>query len=112
MPNTQHPIPAVWLPGYRTATITKENFMSALTGTSVPSPSGRRPAVCPTNRTDVRRRGSAVVGVLLFILVSSVSLIGVSASCTMNQQRATVDLQYAKAMDLAEAGINYELRKI
>ncbi len=86
--------------------------MSAVYRTSVSSSSVSISAVCPTIRTDVRRRGGAIVGVLLFILVSSTAIIGVSTSCTMHLQRATVDMNYTKALDLAEAGINYEFRRI
>lgn len=59
-----------------------------------------------------RRRGSVVIGVLFFLLIMSMLLLGVGSYATSHQQRTTMDTAYAQAMDLAEAGVNYEFRKI
>src|SRR5438270_12550041 len=77
-----------------------------------PASAGRGPIVPQYSIKRSRRRGAAIVVVLLFTLVASTLIMGVGTNAAMHQQRATVDLQYAKALDIAEAGINFELRKI
>lgn len=57
-------------------------------------------------------RGVAIIGVLFFILIVSILLMGVGTYCVANQTNVLVDADYAQAMDLAEAGINFEFRKL
>lgn len=59
-----------------------------------------------------RERGHVLIGTLFLILVASILLIGVGSLSVAHQQRALVDSRYATALHLAEAGVNYELRKI
>src|SRR2546423_3467849 len=67
---------------------------------------------CFCHRRQVRPiRGVVIISVLFFLLIVSILLLGVGTFAASNQQRATIDVQYAQAMDLAEAGINYEFRK-
>ncbi len=58
------------------------------------------------------RRGAALASVLMFILVLSVLLSGSASYTVSHQQRAYTDASYAASMDTAEAGVNYEFRKI
>ncbi len=59
-----------------------------------------------------RKRGLATISALFFILIMSILLIGVGFFATAHQQRATMDQQYASALNIAEAGVNYEFNKI
>jgi hypothetical protein len=59
-----------------------------------------------------KRRGAAIIGVLFFILITSILLMGVGLYAVSHQTRAMADAQYAAAIDAAEAGINYELRSL
>ncbi len=59
-----------------------------------------------------QERGGVIIGALFFTLVISILLMGVSWFAVSHQQRAQYDSRYAAALDLAEAGVNYEFRKI
>lgn len=59
-----------------------------------------------------RQRGGAIIGVLFVILITSILLLGTGMYAVSHQNRTYTDLRYAKAIDLAEAGVNYELRRI
>jgi len=58
------------------------------------------------------RSGSVLIGALAFTVVFAFVITGV-ATCTISHySRATTEASYASAIDLADAGFNYELRKI
>src|SRR5689334_9343185 len=57
-------------------------------------------------------RGAALIGVLFFLLIISILLMGVGSFAISHQQRANVDENYAQALDLAEAGANKEFNRI
>jgi hypothetical protein len=59
-----------------------------------------------------RRRGGAIIGVLFFLLIISILLMGTGTFAVSHQTRAKVDSDYAAAVDIAEAGINYEFRHV
>jgi Tfp pilus assembly protein PilX len=59
-----------------------------------------------------RRRGGAIIGVLFFLLIISILLMGSGTFAVSHQTRAKVDADYAAAVDVAEAGINYEFRHV
>src|SRR6185295_16872409 len=59
-----------------------------------------------------RRKGYALVTVLLFIAVMSSVIAGLGMFVTSHNQRGTLDSAYASALSLAEAAVNYEFRKI
>lgn len=59
-----------------------------------------------------RERGGAIIGVLFFILIISILLLGAATLAAGHQQRCQYDANYAAAVDLAEAGVNYEFRKL
>jgi Tfp pilus assembly protein PilX len=59
-----------------------------------------------------RRSAYAMVTVLVFLTVLSTLIAGLGVFVTSQNQRATVDSRYAAALDLAEAAVNYEFRKI
>ncbi len=59
-----------------------------------------------------RRRGAAIISTLFFLLVISMLLMGVGTYTVSHKQREMMDSNYASAVDTAEAGVNYELRKI
>jgi Tfp pilus assembly protein PilX len=67
-------------------------------------------------RTDIRTQrhdsGFAIVSVLFMMLVLSVLLMGVGTYCASHQTRVAADMDYARALDLAEAGAAYEMRQI
>lgn len=62
--------------------------------------------------TRLRQKGVAIIGVLIFILITTILLAGVGTYAVSHQTRADVDMRYAAALDLAEAGVNFELRRI
>src|SRR5690348_15598111 len=66
----------------------------------------------PASHSRRGSRGMAIIGVLFFILITSFLLMGVGTFVVSNQTRVKVDSDYAKAMDVAEAGIDYEFKKI
>jgi len=53
-----------------------------------------------------------MIHTLFFMLIISTLLIGIGSFAVSHQTRAKVDSDYAAALDLAEAGVNYEFRKI
>lgn len=76
---------------------------------------GRKQNIMHQSRTRFgprESRGSALIGVLFFMLIISVLLLGVGSFATMNQQRAKVDSNYAQAMDVTEAAVNKEFNRI
>ena len=58
------------------------------------------------------RRGFTIVTVLVFVLVISTLLSGIGIFAVSHQGRAMVDSDYAAALSLAEAGANWEFRKL
>jgi len=60
----------------------------------------------------LRQQGGTIIGVLFTILIISILLMSVGQFAVSHQTRANVDANYAAAIDLAEAGVNYEFRKI
>jgi len=59
-----------------------------------------------------RQRGAVLLGVILFTAVASTLLVGAVLLARTHYARAHADADYAKALDLAEAGINYEFHKV
>jgi hypothetical protein len=66
----------------------------------------------PIRSAPLRRRGSVIIGTLFFILIFSILLMGIGQFAVSHQTRAKVDADWAAALDIAEAGINYEFGKI
>jgi Tfp pilus assembly protein PilX len=66
----------------------------------------------PFARRRARIRGAVIIGVLFFLLIISIMLMGIATLAVSHQNLEDVDAKYSAAMDLAEAGINYEFRKI
>src|SRR6266571_582043 len=65
----------------------------------------------PTRRIR-SRRGGVLLTTLAFVVVISVIMAGMATLSVSYYARAGVESDYAAALDLAEAGVNYELRKI
>lgn len=63
-------------------------------------------------RRRARNRGGVIIGVLFFLLIISILLMGIATMAVSHQNLEDVDAKYSAAVDLAEAGINYEFRKI
>ena len=72
---------------------------------------GRHFAAEPWERRH-QSRGVVIIGVLFFILITSIMLMGIGTFAVSHQTRVKVDASYAMAIDLAEAGVDYEFRKI
>jgi hypothetical protein len=53
-----------------------------------------------------------LIGVLFLIVIVSVMVLGMGQLAISHRQRADVESRYAVALDLAEAGINYELNHL
>lgn len=66
----------------------------------------------PLSTSRSKQRGAAIIGVLFFILIASILLMGTGLFAVSHQTRAIADARYSAAMDIAEAGINYELRSL
>src|SRR5438045_838138 len=58
------------------------------------------------------RYGGVLVSTLAFTVVVSLLLAGIATLTVSHYARARVESDYTASLDLAEAGINYELRKI
>jgi|SRR5579862_2910252 len=56
--------------------------------------------------------GLAIISVLFGLLVMSVLLLGVATLASGHQTRASADSNYAAAMDLAEAGVDWEYSQL
>lgn len=71
-------------------------------------------AVCrPANAAHRQRtRGSALITAIVFALVVALTLAGVSLLTVSHYSLAHVEASSTAALDLAEAGINYELTKL
>jgi hypothetical protein len=59
-----------------------------------------------------RQRGGIIIGVLFFLLIISMLLIGTATLTTGHQNLEDSDAKYSDALNSAEAGVNYEFRKI
>lgn len=59
-----------------------------------------------------RQRGVVIIGVLFFSLIASILLMGVGTYVVAHSSRARADASYAASIDMAEAAINYEFRKL
>src|SRR5579871_1168687 len=71
-------------------------------------PASRRQAA----RAARSRGGSILISVLAFTVVISFIITGVATCTVSHYSRASSEADYAEAIDLADAGFNYELRKI
>src|SRR5437588_4208964 len=58
------------------------------------------------------QRGSTIVTALVFMLVIATLLSGVGLFSISHQERAYIEANFASSLAVAEAGVNYELRKI
>src|ERR1700694_3503931 len=59
-----------------------------------------------------KRPGSALISALVFTVITAICLAGIGTLSVSHYNRASVEGDYAAALNLAEAGINYEIRKI
>lgn len=59
-----------------------------------------------------KQRGSVLVSALAFALVISLALAGAAAYTVAHMSQAASEADYASAMNMAEAGANWELRKL
>jgi len=59
-----------------------------------------------------RQRGGVLISALAFMVVISLLLAGIGTLCVSYYGRARTDSDYAAALSLAEAGVNFEFRKI
>ncbi|MDE2126620.1 MAG: hypothetical protein KGJ62_08525 [Armatimonadetes bacterium] len=66
--------------------------------------------VATTNKS--RMNGSALIGALAFTIATSMILAGVITLATSHYLRTNTEAAYAASYDAAEAGVNYEIRKI
>lgn len=57
-------------------------------------------------------RGAVLIGVLFLIVIVSVMVLGMGQLAVSHRERAGLESRYAAALDLAEAGINYELNHL
>lgn len=65
-----------------------------------------------TNRKVRLRSGQTLLGVLFFVLISSIILAGIGTLVVSDYKSAGVGSSYDNALYAAEAGINYEMNKI
>jgi len=63
-------------------------------------------------RRQTKLKGASLLTALVAVLIVSIMLGGLGALAVSHYSRARSDAEYAKALQLAEAGINYELRYI
>ncbi len=78
----------------------------------LPAPTAR--ATCRSANADRERRtrGSALITAIVFALIVALTLAGVGTLTVSHYALAHVEADSTSAMDLAEAGINYELTRI
>ena len=65
-----------------------------------------------TERRASARRGGVLISALAFMVVVSLLLAGIGALTVSHYARARAESDYAAVLNLAEAGVNYEFRKI
>jgi Tfp pilus assembly protein PilX len=58
------------------------------------------------------RRGGILISTLAFVVIVSILMAGVGTLAVSHYARAKTESDYAAALNLAEAGINYEIRNI
>jgi len=59
-----------------------------------------------------KHRGSVLTSTLIFVVITSLILAGIGTYTISHLSRASAESDYSAAMNLAEAGINYELRNV
>ena len=64
------------------------------------------------NATQIKERGGVLISALVFTVIISMLLAGIGTLAVSHYARATSEGDYANALYVAEAGINYEFRKI
>ena len=68
--------------------------------------------MCATNRYRKAHTGGAIISALAFTAVTSMMLVGMLTVSTSYFTRANSEADYDLALAVAEAGVNYEFRKI
>ncbi|MDE2126618.1 MAG: hypothetical protein KGJ62_08515 [Armatimonadetes bacterium] len=66
----------------------------------------------PLSNRSRHHRGSMLIAALAFIGITSVITAGILTLATAHYSRSRTEANYAAALDAAEAGANYELRKV
>src|SRR5437879_4839405 len=59
-----------------------------------------------------KQRGAVLITALAFAIVISLIVAGIATITVSHYQRATTEGDYAAALHMAEAGINWEIRKM
>jgi Tfp pilus assembly protein PilX len=65
-----------------------------------------------TKHCTKQQRGSTLISALAFMIVISLLLAGIGTLCVSHYARSRTESDYAAALNLAEAGANFEFRKI
>lgn len=78
----------------------------------MPAPNTRAAYRCAPAAHKRRARGSALITAVVFALIVALTLAGVSLLTVQHYSLAHVQADSTSAMDIAEAGINYELTRI
>ena len=65
----------------------------------------------PNNRKKFQN-GGVLIAALVFVIIISTLLAGIGCLCISHYARAATEADYAASLDVAEAGINFELQKI
>jgi hypothetical protein len=63
-------------------------------------------------RISMRNNGAVLIGTLFLILILSILLMGIGSYTSSHQSLEYIDSNYAEAMDIAEAGTNWEFSRI
>lgn len=69
-------------------------------------------ALCVEGKRDSNHRGVVLVNALIFVVIVSMLLAGIGTLALSHYARAKADLDFSNALNLAEAGANYEFNKI
>ena len=59
-----------------------------------------------------KHRGGVLVSTLMFVVITSLILAGIGTYTISHLSRASTESDYSASMNLAEAGVNYELRNV
>jgi len=76
---------------------------------SIPGPKASPKAF---RRVRASQKGGAIISVIFVLLILSVLLMGAGTLAVGHQNLEKTDMDYASALNIAEAGVNYEFRKI
>ncbi|HZT44028.1 MAG TPA: hypothetical protein VFA07_17815, partial [Chthonomonadaceae bacterium] len=66
----------------------------------------------PVLRRRSKHQGSVLTSTLIFVVITSMVMAGIGTYTISHLSRASAESDYSASVNLAEAGINYEIRNV